>query len=96
MFDVIALLALITVRVSQNMHADVAFMYPKLENGIVMFITLLVYILHLILAQMLPNAHKCFTKSKVSLLKRMNRYQAGMINEVQAFFTDEVNYNACQ
>ena len=37
-----------------------------------------------------------FTKSKVSLLKKMNKYQTEMNNEDQAFLTDGVNYNACQ
>ena len=98
-FDVVAMLVLITTYLSQNMNADVTVMYPKLANSIVISIVLLIppaYILYLILAQMLPNSQKCFTKCKVLL--RMNKYHTEMNIEDQAFLTDgdTCNYNACQ
>ena len=56
------------------MHYAEEFMYPKLQNGIVVSITVLIvlgYLVFLILAYVFPKAIQCCKKCKTLLLIKM-------------------------
>ena len=83
------------------MFTDDTKIYPKLFNGIVTAIVLLVphvYILYVILAQLLPNAQKCFTRGKAFLLKSKKKLQVQLEDEFEdktLLTNGVVNYNTC-
>ena len=74
--DIILFLTIISVFISSTMHYTEAFMYPKLPNGIVVILSILIaigYLVFLILACVFPKAIQCCKKCKILLLTKIKK-----------------------
>ena len=72
--DIILLLTIISAFISITMHLAEEFMYPKLLNGIVVVISVLIgfsYLVFLILACVFPKVMQCSKKCKTLLLTKI-------------------------
>ena len=72
--DIILLLTIISAFISITMHLAEEFMYPKLLNGIVVAISVLIgfsYLVFLILACVFPKVMQCSKKYKTLILTKI-------------------------